>query len=119
MEFIRANWFALPRLLLGKPVWSFVPVPWVPLAASYLTFFFRACVYVAFIASLWIWRPSNVAYSFLVGAMFLVTLATTLVYYGTFRFAFCVEPFLFPFIAGAAVAAAKMLGKSSEAAFAR
>ena len=111
MEFIRDNWFALPRLLLGKLIRSFVPVPWVPLAASYLTFFFRACVYAAFAASLWIWRSKNVAYSILVGAMFLVTLATTLIYYGSFRFAFCVEPFLFPFIGGAAVSTARMLGR--------
>src|ERR1019366_9895565 len=75
-------------------------VPWVPLAASYIAFFFRACVYAAFIAAWFLWRGRNEAYTFLVGAMFLVTLATTVIYYGTFRFTFCVEPFLFPFIVG-------------------
>jgi hypothetical protein len=100
MQFIRANWYALPRLIVGKLVRSFVPVPWVPLAASYIAFFFRACVYAAFAAAWFLWRDRNEAYTLLVGAMFLVTLATTVVYYGTFRFAFCVEPFLFPFIVG-------------------
>jgi hypothetical protein len=100
MQFIRANWFALPRLIVGKLVRGFVPVPWVPLAASYIAFFFRACVYAAFIAAWFLWRGRNEAYTFLVGAMFLVTLATTVIYYGTFRFTFCVEPFLFPFIVG-------------------
>jgi hypothetical protein len=100
MQFIRANWYALPRLIVGKLVRGFVPVPWVPLAASYIAFFFRACVYAAFIASWFLWRDRNEAYTFLVGAMFLVTLATTVIYYGMFRFTFCVEPFLFPFIVG-------------------
>ena len=107
MDFIRANWYALPRLIVGKLVRGFVPVPWVPLATSYIAFFFRGCVYVAFVAAWIMWPERNAAYSFLVGAMFLVTLATTIVYYGTFRFTFCVEPFLFPFIAGAAISAVR------------
>lgn len=98
MEFIRENWFAMPRLIVGKLVRGFVPVPWVPLAASYVAFFFRACVYAAFIAAWYLWRERNRAYTYLLGAMFLLTLATTVIYYGTFRFTFCLEPFLFPFI---------------------
>jgi hypothetical protein len=98
MEFIRDNWSAMPRLILGKLVRGFVPVPWVPLAASYIAFFFRACVYVAFAAAWFLWRDRNWAYTYLLGAMFLLTLATTVIYYGTFRFTFCMEPFLFPFI---------------------
>lgn len=107
IEFIRANWFALPRLLTGKLVRGFVPVPWVPLTASYVAFFARACVYAAFAVSWFLWRDRNPAYTRLLGAMFLVTLATTLIYYGTFRFTFCLEPFLFPFIAGGAAALRK------------
>ena len=103
MEYIRANWFALPRLMVGKLVRGFVPVPWVPFAASYIVFFSRACVYVAFAVAWSIWRERNEAFTFAVAAMLLVILATTLVYYGSFRFTFCVEPFLFPFIVGAAV----------------
>ena len=103
MQFIRANWYALPRLMVGKLVRGFVPVPWVPLPASYIAFFFRGCVYAAFIALGFSWRERNEDYTLVVGAMFLVTLATTLFYYGTYRFTFCIEPFLFPFIvAGAA-----------------
>jgi hypothetical protein len=103
MQFIRANWYAVPRLMVGKLVRGFVPVPWVPLPASYIAFFFRACVYAAFVAFGFLWRERHEAYTLVVGAMFLVTLATTLVYYGNYRFTFCIEPFLFPFIvAGAA-----------------
>jgi len=36
-----------------------------------------------------LWPSRNTAYTLLLGAMFLVTLATTVVYYGTFRFTFC------------------------------
>jgi hypothetical protein len=103
VEFIRDNWFSWPRLLVGKLVRGFVPVPWAPLAASYVAFLCRACVYAAFIAACFLWRGHNVPYSLLVGAMFLVTLETTVIYYGAFRFTFCVEPFLFPFIVAAGV----------------
>jgi hypothetical protein len=84
--------------MVGKLVRGFVPVPWVPLPASYIAFFFRGCAYAAFIALGFSWRERNAAYTLVVGAMFLVTLATTLIYYGTYRFTFCIEPFLFPFI---------------------
>jgi 4-amino-4-deoxy-L-arabinose transferase-like glycosyltransferase len=114
MQFIRANWYALPRLIVGKLVRGFVPVPWVPLAASYGAFFFRACVYLAFAAFWFRWRDRNQAYTFLAGAMFLVTLATTVIYYGTFRFTFCVEPFLFPFIVGGVLETVRARRRSTE-----
>lgn len=104
MAFIRANWFALPRLIVGKLVRGFVPVPWVPLAASYVAFLFRALVYVAFGAAVLVWRGRHDGYALLIAAMFLVTLATTVIYYGVFRFTFCLEPFLFPVIAAGAAA---------------
>ena len=109
MDYIRANWFGLPRLILGKLVRGYVPVPWVPLAASYVAFFFRACLYVAFTFSWFAWRERNEPYAFAVGAIFLVTLLTTVVYYGTFRFTFCVEPFLLPIIVGGALVAVQGL----------
>jgi hypothetical protein len=97
--FMRANWYAMPRLIVGKLVRGFVPVPWVPLAASYVAFFFRALVYAAFGAAVLFWRGRHDGYALLITAMFLVTLATTVIYYGVFRFTFCLEPFLFPVIA--------------------
>jgi hypothetical protein len=103
VAFIRANLPAMPRLLLGKLIRGFVPVPWVPLAASYVAFLSRACVYAAFLAALRFWRTRHGWYLLLAGAMSLVLLVTTLVYYGTFRFTFCVEPFLFPVIAAGAL----------------
>jgi hypothetical protein len=36
--YIRQNWFAYPRLILGKLIRGFVPVPWVPRLDSYVAF---------------------------------------------------------------------------------
>src|SRR5437660_1726230 len=41
MEYIRENWFAYPRLILGKLIRGFVPVPFVPVKATYLAFLIR------------------------------------------------------------------------------
>lgn len=107
IEFIRSNKSAMPRLILGKLIRGFVPIPWVPLAASYVAFGFRALVYAGFIAALFYHRKFEAQYALMVAAMFVVTLLTTVIYYGTFRFTFCVEPFLFPFILAALVDAVR------------
>ena len=96
IAFLKQQWFALPRLEVGKLVRGFVPVPWRPNWGSYCVFLFRAALYVAFLLNLRTFRAMNLGYRVLVTGMFLVVLATTLVYYGTFRFTFCVEVFLLP-----------------------
>ncbi len=107
IEFIRTHKSSMPRLILGKLIRGFVPIPWVPLAASYIAFGFRALVYAGFLAALLYRRKFDPQYTLFVVAMFVITLLTTVIYYGTFRFTFCVEPFLFPFLMAALVHAGR------------
>jgi hypothetical protein len=100
MRYIRDHWHFLPRLILGKLVRGFVPVPWSPATAVALVAFFRFCLYGAFLSFFNAWRPRNAGYDFLLASMFLVTIVTTVVYYGSARMTFCFEPFLIPFIVG-------------------
>ena len=99
IEYIRQNWFALPRLLLGKLIRGFVPIPWVPLASSYVAFLFRWLLYGAAIWALRGRVALNPVFSLFVAGMLLVELVTTVMFYGSFRFTFCVEPYLMCFIA--------------------
>jgi hypothetical protein len=101
LEFIKGNLPAMPRLIVGKLVRGFIPVPWVPLAASYVAFGARALLYVAFIGAFALWHRKRQFYTAFVGGMFLVTLTTTVIYYGLYRFTFCMEPFLLPVVAAA------------------
>lgn len=101
MAFIKGNLSAMPRLIVGKLIRGFVPVPWVPLAASYVAFGARALLYLAFVPAFVMWRGKGQFYTLFLGGMFLVTLATTVIYYGLYRFTFCMEPFLLPVIAAA------------------
>lgn len=91
----------LPRLLLGKLIRAFVPVPWVPLAASFAAFGYRLLLDVLFVATLsWWWRPLDRLYLLFLAAMLAVVLPTTLVFYGNYRFTHCtLEVFFVPCIA--------------------
>jgi len=99
IAFLRQHWFGLPRLELGKLIRGFVPVPWVPNWGSYAVFLFRAAFYVAILLNLRTFRALDPLFRILVTGMFLVVLATSLIYYGTYRFTFCVEVFLLPAVA--------------------
>ena len=94
MAFIKQHWFAYPRLLLGKLIRGFVPVPWVPLKSSLVAFFLRFLLYAGAIWALSRHVIQNLYFKIFLGAMFLATLATTIIYYGTYRFTFCLEPYL-------------------------
>jgi hypothetical protein len=98
ITFLKQNWFGLPRLELGKLIRGFVPVPWVPKWGSYCVFLFRAALYVAILLNLRTLRSMEPVFRILVTGMFLVVLATSLIYYGTYRFTFCVEVFLLPVV---------------------
>ncbi len=102
MTFLKLHWFELPRLELGKLIRAFIPIPWVPNWASYAVFFSRAVLYVGILLSLGTLREMAVPFRILVTSMFLVVLLTVLVYYGTYRFTFCVEVFFLPVLSVAA-----------------
>jgi hypothetical protein len=100
MEYVRSNWFSLPRHLVGKLVRGYVPVPWVASWQSYISFSFRLVIYVLFILTLRsAWQDCRPPYRITLEAMLLVSLLTTLIFYGNYRFTYCVEPFLVPMIA--------------------
>ncbi len=102
IAFLKAHWFELPRLELGKLVRAFIPVPWVAGWTSYAVFLFRGLLYGGILLSLGVLRQLDPRYKIIVTGMFLVVLLTVLIYYGTYRFTFCVEVFLLPAVALAA-----------------
>jgi hypothetical protein len=96
MAFLKTHWFQLPRLELGKIIRAFVPVPWVASWVSYAAFLLRAVLYLGILLTLRNFWKMDSQYRLIVAGMFLVLLVTVLIYYGTYRFTFCVEIFLIP-----------------------
>jgi hypothetical protein len=94
------NWRALPRLELGKFTRAFVPIPWVPLTASYIAFACRFLLYLFWFALMPYWWPRiSRAYLIFCLAMATVHVLTTAIYYGTSRFTHCyIEVFFVPCI---------------------
>jgi hypothetical protein len=90
ITWIKANLPALPRLVLGKLVRAFVPIPWVPLLSSYVAFSHRFLL-GALCLSLapWWWPALNRTYLLVVLAMLAAHLVTTVVYYADSRFTHC------------------------------
>lgn len=99
LSFLRANWESIPKMVVGKLVRGFVPVPFVPRLTSFLGSFFRAALLGAFLFLVLRHGPADRWDSTLLWAVFLVVLVTTLVFYGSARFTFCLEPFLMPPVA--------------------
>lgn len=99
MSYLSENWFSLPRLLVGKLIRAYVPVPWKPLWPSYIAFSFRILLYMLFSTTLTrSLQACSLAYVLPFCAMLIVSVLTTLIFYGTYRFVYCVEPFLLPLI---------------------
>lgn len=98
LDYLRQNRSAMPRLLLGKLIRAYVPIPWRPHIGSYLAYAYRGVLYLFFALSLftygrrWLWQP----YGLLVLAMIGLNVVTVLVFYGSSRFAFAMEPFFIP-----------------------
>lgn len=97
---IKSHLRAMPRLVLGKLVRGFAPIPWKPLIPSFLSFGWRFLLLAAYVALMpfW-WRKIGRIYLLLCLAMFLVNIMTTVIYYGSFRMTHCfVEIFFVPCI---------------------
>jgi hypothetical protein len=99
LSFLKQNWELIPKMEAGKLVRGFVPVPFVPRLGSYLGSLFRLGLFAAFLVLLLRHGPADLWYSTLLWAVFLVVLVTTLVFYGSARFTFCLEPFMMPPVA--------------------
>jgi hypothetical protein len=102
-RYVANEWFSLPRLLLGKMIRAYVPVPWKPNWLSYGVGAFRMILYALSVMGLcWFWRGLRLEYRVWFGAMTIINVLTVLMFWGCFRFAFALEPFLLPFAAAAA-----------------
>ena len=89
---------SMPRLLLGKLVRAYVPVPWRPGIGGYAVSAYRWLLYATVAVGLAAgWRRASWEYRLFLSAMLLTSLATTLVFWGNARFTFTLEPFLLPF----------------------
>jgi hypothetical protein len=87
IEWIKHHLSALPRLLLGKLIRAFVPMPWLPVAGTWLAFSYRFLLDVLYLSLVrWWWPEISRLYLLLCLAMLLVLLFTTVLYYGSFRF---------------------------------
>ena len=95
--FVAANKGAMPRLLLGKLIRAYVPVPWKASPGSYAVGAVRLALYATALAGFFLaWRLMSRAYKVILAAMVLTNVATVLVFYGYSRFAFELDPFLLP-----------------------
>lgn len=94
ISYVRSHWLSYPRLILGKLIRGFLPIPWIPRMTSYLTALPRVLLYVAFFCSLRSTLIPNATFGLLMVALLLVTILTTVIFYGTFRFTLCLEPYV-------------------------
>jgi hypothetical protein len=96
LAYMRANALLMPRLIVGKLVRGFIPVPWVPFVASYASALFRILLYAVFFLTACNLLRHNPAYSVLLWGVFASTLITTVIFYGAPRFTLLVESYMIP-----------------------
>lgn len=95
-----------------------MPIPFVPSISSYAAFSFRWILYGA---AIWALRGRvnlNPLFGVFLAALLLDELATTVIFYGSFRFTFCLEPYLMCCVAAALAQRARSwpIGHSPEIA---
>jgi len=106
-DWIRSHKLEMPRLIVGKLVRAYVPIPWKISAKSVLVAGCRWMLYVASLAGLLMaWRAMSPALKVVLICMALSNLLTVVIFWGCARFAFELDPFLIPF---AALAVAHLL----------
>ena len=99
-DYVRQHAFAMPRLVLGKLVRAYVPMPWKPAWGTYAISVLRLALYgLAATGALLAWRRTVPVFRLVVGAMILTNVATVMVFWGCARFAFAWEPFVLPWAA--------------------
>ncbi|MBT7064845.1 MAG: hypothetical protein HN919_00940 [Verrucomicrobia bacterium] len=107
--YIRDHALAMPRLLLGKLIRGYVPMPWKPSLGAYAVAGYRWLLYLGAAIGLCVgWRQLSSSYRTLWMSMLLTNLVTVLLFYGSTRFSFAFEPFLLPFFG---IGAVHLLGR--------
>jgi hypothetical protein len=114
VAYFKANWRSYPRLLMGKLIRAFVPIPWEPTGELYTAFLCRGVLYAGFFFYATRGMIGNRLYKLYLIAAFLIILTTTVVYYGTPRFTFLFEVFLIPCLAAGV---SRHLGQSRRRLF--
>ena len=99
-EWVTQHKLEVPRLVLGKLVRAYVPVPWTPSLGTFGAFGFRFVLYLLACLTFRRWRNLlKTPLGVVTIGMFAVNLFTVVVFYGCARFTFTVEPFLYCFVA--------------------
>ncbi len=96
-KYIFSHWRTMPRLLLGKLIRAYGLVPWTAGTTNYLVALFRSGLYLlGTIGVLWlnIDKSKLNLFCLLLASMILVNIATVLIFWGSPRFAFAIEPIL-------------------------
>jgi hypothetical protein len=99
--YLKQNWFSMPRLIAGRLVRAYFPVPWAPSWPSYASFACRGLLMAAALVTLplW-WTRLDRSYLLLLAALTFINIITTVVYYGNYRFTYvAAEFFLIPVLA--------------------
>ena len=95
---VKSHWSEMPRLVLGKLVRAYVPIPWKPSLKSWFVAAWRWGIYVAGIAGILLtWRRWPFSLKLIFSAMVLSNVMTVVFFWGCARFAFELDPFLIPF----------------------
>ena len=96
-DFVKENLESYPRLLVGKLVRAFVPVPWVPKLTSYGGAVYRILLYFLFFLTLVkSWQKLEHSFSLYLISFAFVSLATVCIFYGSTRFSFPLEALMIP-----------------------
>lgn len=105
VRYALGNWRLYPRLILGKVVRAFAPVPWNPLdaGAGLALACIRGVLYFVFFCWVVRGRVLTKAYAIYLIALVMVTLVTTVLFYGAVRFTLCLDAFLLPCISVAII----------------
>jgi len=101
MAYISGHFFEMPRLLLGKLIRAYVPLPWKPGVLPYAAGLYRLLVNLLGLLGLYLcWRRCP-RWLPLAAALLLTNIATVLVFWGCGRFAMEAEPLVLLPFAGA------------------
>jgi hypothetical protein len=128
MTFVKTHWRQMPKLLVGKLIRAYIPIPWTRSMGTIVVSLYRALVGLFSLAGiaalLGMYKrseflllrspfkttqtrtrhPSPIThYSLLITALVLTNVSTVLIFWGCARFAFAIEPFFYPFSGLAAV----------------
>ena len=113
--FMHGNALSYPRLVTGKLVRSFIPVPWIPSLSSYFASFVRLVLFLGVFWALHRHAIRDPQFIVFLWALFATTVITTVIFCGTFRYTFCLEVFLIVVVAIQLASFGRGLGLRSSA----